>query len=510
MNPISPFGERSFEREKNALGEDWSEYFFEHAPFNNESLKPKTYLIVGRRGCGKSSLAEYFKFQPAIPNATCIHIGETEAYNEEFFRIAEEMTTYRVGITESLSDLWTFCIWQAIFRQLGNEDVRIKKSSWLNPGGDPVPNFLTLLLRSINQTQTPGGGNGIATFIQSRLSESSFVAAQEAVLERARKRPIILTIDSKEQYRLGNEEEMRIAAALVQGVCTFNVRHVRRGVHVKAFITDEIFPHLKESFITNTAKYVCDPLFLHWRPKDLIRLVCWRFFKYLRHEDLTGLREEEIDWDNFTDVHKKLWVPYFGEAIENRKGISERTLPYILRHTQLRPRQVIMICNKIAEMAIDKETFPHFPPDVIRDAVRAMELELAEELINSYREIYPQVGDIISALSGFPMEFKGNELDRVAHRTAKFWRNEYSPIRFRQIVAELGVVGRKREERDERTGIVEADFEFAMQDRLFLHEQDDCLVHPMFYRKLNIRSSANISVHPFPDHPDFAAMKQSW
>ena len=43
--------------------------------------------------------------------------------------------------------------------------------------------------------------------------------------------------------------------------------------------------------------------------------------------------------------------------------------------------------------------------------------------------------------------------------------------------------------------------------RLVLHEQDDCLIHPMFYRKLHVRSSANLFVHPFPDHPDFDPLK---
>jgi hypothetical protein len=71
------------------------------------------------------------------------------------------------------------------------------------------------------------------------------------------------------------------------------------------------------------------------------------------------------------------------------------------------------------------------------------------------------------------------------------------------MVAELGIVGRARGSKDSRTGIIKADFEFALRDRLFLHEQDQCVIHPMFFSKLNTRKGDNIIVFPFPDHPDF-------
>ena len=87
---------------------------------------------------------------------------------------------------------------------------------------------------------------------------------------------------------------------------------------------------------------------------------------------------------------------------------------------------------------------------------------------------------------------KIKELEKRAHRTASEWAEDYSPYRFCQFVAELGIVGRLREKcshfREESTGteIFEADFEYALKGRLVLADEV-CAIHPMFYKKLNIK-----------------------
>ena len=55
----------------------------------------------------------------------------------------------------------------------------------------------------------------------------------------------------------------------------------------------------------------------------------------------------------------------------------------------------------------------------------------------------------------------------------------------------------------EKTGIVEADFEYAGDSRISLLVNDQCVIHPMFYKKLNIRMTKNLCVYPFPDHEEF-------
>jgi hypothetical protein len=79
-------------------------------------------------------------------------------------------------------------------------------------------------------------------------------------------------------------------------------------------------------------------------------------------------------------------------------------------------------------------------------------------------------------------------------------------------VAELGIVGRVRKERNvggirdvaAYTKYFQVDFEYFAKDRLAITDTDDCAVHPMFYDKLNVGIDRRTIVYPFPDHPEYA------
>jgi hypothetical protein len=504
---MRPFGEICCEDEREVLGTSYSNYYFEHTSFNADSLDPDVYLIVGRRGCGKTSLGEYFKFQSDLPNASCIDVDEPKLYGAVLHRVIGKLEHASEIAIPLIVDVWTYAIWSLIFKEYRDLDPRIAQATFSGAGEASGAALIKALISNLEQKRE-GSGEPLDEQLDAALRNPVFVAAKQAVLEITARRPIVIAVDSMEHFSIRNDAVMWATAALIQCASDFNTRHARRGVHLKVFLTDEVFPYLLEDVVTNTAKYVRNPLFLHWRPKDLVRLVCWRFFKYLSRTQYRGELPKAVDWDDFHDVESKMWTPFFGETLKNRNGVTEKTLAYVLRHTQMRPRQLIILCNQIAKLAERQGGFPRFSTDVLSIAVRQTEGSLADEVINSYSRIHPNAGKIVAALSGVPMSFKGQELDRVAKRTASHWKESgYSLDQFRQIVAEMGIVGRQRGVKDTRTGIMEADFEFAIEDRLYIHEKDDCVIHPMFYRKLNTSPIGNLCIYPFPDRPEYTSLR---
>ena len=509
-NELQPFGEISYETEIEHLGKKWEEYFFEYTYFVEESLNPRTYLIVGRRGSGKSSLLQHIIYQDKYPNSDFIDFGFAESYNAELYKIATNIEIGQELKVQKLVKVWEYIIWQIIFKKLSDLSKDIKKGIFDDCTDPSIFNFIKLLTRGILNRAEINHGDDMIEMLSKRSNEERFQCARDIVLAKLAESPLFIVIDSREKYTLSNENEMSITAALIQCASMFCDKYSKKGLYIKICIADEIFPYIKEQYITNSLKYIKNPLYMYWKPKDLMRLICWRFYKYLKLHEYSVADEHHIKWDSYKDILNKVWKPYFGTKIINRRGIEEDTFPYILRHTHLRPRQLIYVCNKIAELAQKSGEFPFFSSKVIQQAVQDAEVDLSDEILNSYSTVYPKAGDIVSALEGMPIQFKCSELYKASRRTAGYWvKGDYSQLEFIKLLIELGIIGRKREN-STHAKYISADFEFALQDRLFVTEKDICVIHPMFYSKLNINRNkpTDDCVYPFPDKPEFQEMSE--
>jgi hypothetical protein len=514
----SPFGGVCCEQEVDFLGrERYPDYFFEDTPFNAPAMDNATYLIIGRRGSGKTSLANYFEFQTHRPFET-IDVDEPEIYEDVLSRVANlDLENHDRAVSRTVK-VWECVVWHLVFERLGIKTKAMKICDASNGWAMVVKDVLRGLLEKF-----AGNREGtVVDRVEELLRSREFTAARERALEGLVHRPIVVAIDTLERYNVGDPAMMAATGALVEAASHLNHNAERSGLHVKVLLSGEIFPYLRDSVVRNTLKHIRDPLFLQWRPRDLLRLISWRLSMFLSHvKDPRARQIESVDWMNWRSVEKNVWHPFFGSTIRNGSGLKERTVPYLLRHTQMRPRQLVVLCNAIAKSGVRSRALPSssqltslpltFP--IMADeaktvrAVKDTEVGLASEVLNSYATVYPNVEKIVTALNGMPMVFRGNELDKVAPRTRRYWeRGHYDPSEFKQIVAELGIVGVVR--RRERNGPhLEADFEYNKRDRLVIGEKDECVLHPMFFEKLHTQIQPGLIVHPFPDHPDFDEMK---
>jgi hypothetical protein len=502
LTDLEPFGEADCESELKVLGSsEYSKYYFDHTHFNREALSPKVFLIIGRRGAGKTALSQFFSFQQLMPRVTTIEVDEPAAFQQLMSKIAESAASTREVAIPRLVKIWEFVIWSTIFWQLQDKDPRINAAVMFTDKTDQVSTFIRQVLKTLVSNFLDG--DNLTDELEDFIGNERVQKAKKAVLEVVRGSKVIIALDTMENYAVRDESMMRSMGALIQCASRFSRNYARHGIYLKVFVMAEIFPYLKEEVSLNPLKFIHDEIYLQWRPKDLMRLISWRYDRYLKQHNLLRQTINKVDWDNHHDVLREKWEPYWGKKIRTRQGLIEETFPFVLRHTQLRPRQLIVLCNSVARHAQVAETFPEFGPDSIIEGIRSAEKRLAEEVMNSYSSVYPGAARIAEALSGLPLIFKGNELDKRAPQTASQWPpGEYSSYAFRQFVSELGIVGRVRHV-SEKKGIVEADFEYAGDSRISLLVNDQCVIHPMFYKKLNIRMTRNLCVYPFPDHEEF-------
>jgi hypothetical protein len=504
-----PFGKPDCEKEIEQLKDKYSEIYFDETPFSLPAIDEDVYLIVGRRGSGKTALTQYFSFQDVLPNPIAIEVYEADIYQQVLSEIAQLTSDSREIAVPHLARVWEYVLWSVIFEHLRHQSAVIKAACPVETQRSGVSHYINDVFHHLMAFFKRDSGRPVDVALSELVRGEQFETAKQEVFAIATTRPIFLAIDTLEKYNIYDDALMNAMAALIQCASTFNSRYADRGIHLKVFMSGEVFPYLREEVLLNPSKSVREPVYLLWRPKDLLRLITWRLHQRLSKADL--LKPESrvrFDWDEQRHVLKRMWVPYFGNWITNLRGTRERTFAYVLRHTQLRPRQLIILCNAIAKRAQKAGRFPTFDEDDIRRGIRENELELANEIINSFSSMYPHVGKIVDALMSSPMIFPGKELDRRAKETASQWpRGMYSPPNFRQLVAELGIVGRVRK-RDDRSRYVSADFEYSSQDRMPLATHDECVIHPMFYRRFNTDMSANYLVMPFSsDHEEQAALE---
>jgi hypothetical protein len=447
---------------------------------------------VGRRGSGKTALAQYFSFQDTLPDPIYISADNPTVYREVLSKVAGESQFYRDVAVPRLARIWELTIWRLIAAELeligggsyqhGTRDSSFKIKRILN------------WIRSVLIEEVSDADEAI-----SRLLDEDEVKQVKLDARRAAKdRPIITVLDTLEQYDLSDPNLINAVAALIQCAEDFNQDNAEYGIHVKVLMSGEIFPHLEESVLENPGKSIRDTVFLLWRPKDLLRLIAWRFHRYLSENDLLKPESKgRIDWNSYQNVLEKMWNPYFGAFVTNRRGIREASFPYVLRHTQMRPRQMIQLCNSIAHHATKayEGRFPTMSERDITRGVESAEERLATEIMNSFSSIYPNIAGILEALQGIPMHFSGKELDKRAHHSAGEWpAGMYSQSAFRKLVAELGIVGRVKSKSE---FAINAEFEYSVPRRLALVQSDDCVIHPLYYKKFDVQLNEPIRVIPF-------------
>jgi hypothetical protein len=500
---LETFGEPACESEVTRLDGQYSRYYFHHTEFTSYATDPRTYLFIGRRGSGKTALTQYFNFQTKLPRAINIAIDEPAAFQGILDKLAARTAYAREIAIPDLAKLWRFVFWFVLFRELRDRDARIKAACIFGDEPGKLTTFIKGVFKQLLSKKLDFNED-LTDQLEQILGDQTITQAQGAVLEFARNNPVILSFDSLENYSIDNDQMMKATASLIQAAAKFNEDYASKNLHLKLFMMAEIYPYLREQVLLNPLKHIRSEIFLRWRPKDLMRLLSWRLRRHLKDHNMLLPTQSRVDWDDHDDVLYKIWEPHFGRTIQSNQGPPERTFTYVLRHTQMRPRQVIVLCNSIARHAQAHNRFPQPSAEDILAGARNAETRLVDEVFNSYSSVYPNVALIAEALSGFPQMFTGNLLDKAAPKTAALWPNrEYSPYRFRQLVAEIGAVGRVRRF-DRHTGIVEADFEYGTEQRLGLQVSDDCVVHPMFYRKLNIATDQALTLLPFPDHPDYS------
>ena len=500
---VNPFGFNDSEKERDVL----PELYLSDTGFNARAIDPSVSIIIGRRGSGKTALAQYFRFKGGYE--FYVDIDEPAVFSHILEELCRKLQDHSHSVVDDISKMWELAFWTSLMSKMAFGEVQfdgddrakiVKYLRTVKVEDAEQPNVVrSLFLRLVGMVNEAAmSAIDLVLKVHDHLTSVEFTEARDSACRYLNaSRGAVIVIDTLEQYEVRKLQMQQAMGAMLQAVTQFALGGMHPNVHIKCFLPAEIVPYLLDSSVQNIGKTFEFPVYLNWRPRDLLRLLCWRFVHYLkRSHPKIAIDLVNVDWDDKSEIRARVWEQFFPKTIRNRNGIQEDSLQYIVRHTQLHPRQLIWMCNEIARFAKQRRTFPQFHSRDVVDGIHSVENMIGNEVLSSYRNVYPNNKRILSCFQGQPNVFpRSSSIDKLLPRTKSAWPDEmpYDRMLAWQMIAEVGFIGQIVDQTDR---YYEAEYEYTVGDRMALHYDEPCAIHPMFYSLFRVKADKSKVVYP--------------
>ncbi|MEL6412018.1 MAG: hypothetical protein AAFQ38_16640 [Pseudomonadota bacterium] len=290
-------------------------------------------------------------------------------------------------------------------------------------------------------------------------------------------------IDTMEFYDVLESEA---ALQSLQGLlnCCTRLHHESDYLECRLFFPDELTEFAK-SKSKSVAKDFRDIQHLSWSASELVCLAGLRLrdnipATFPKGWDTVSLRLSD------PKPAQELITKLIPSKITNSQGVTFETVEYILRHTQLTPRQVIMMLNWIFEdrFRISGTVLEPFETRMSESELLIRVHECAQEIYSdilaTYGEIYPDIELLLSSLlPELGREFQNADLLEACKKCEIAETFGVIPERLKKILSDIGVVGIVTEKNDDVNTVV-GRFSYRSWQRLVLSASHTFCVHPIF------------------------------
>ncbi len=172
------------------------------------------------------------------------------------------------------------------------------------------------------------------------------------------------------------------------------------------------------------------------------------------------------------------------ERVVSALGVSEDPVAYLMRHTQLLPRQLILLLNKVMHRAVRAASPGEIPiatPAQVVDGVAEAEVVILNNILSSYEYAYPRIG---AALEMMKSHITVVEPATRLHKIFNDASVKRAGLEFDQFIDgcfAVGALGIVSGERGESHLYTEGDFSYTYVNNLRPREdRDHVCVHPIF------------------------------
>jgi len=480
---------------------------FERQNRTYKDLLHRPSIIMGRRGSGKTSYLRTVYFDKQYDfNAEIRTPDVLEKISNVIQGMARQAT-----FTETLAELWEKVLWTCVLSEIRSKELLPFSSKLLVVGeyldmmgikkGDKVDDALRNLAEIFEDAKSTKSKDGISEVLR-RLDKNKFDVAQSAVIDslKASKKTFVILMDSLEDFRL-NIDSIRDS---LQGLlkCVGSMNKPDDAVDIRFCLPTELYRTIIE-ISSNQTKDFKRALRLEWDAKELILIGAQRLHYFLAlyypnfMPDFMKRRSEDKKIERSeADALFNVVLP---EKIKNRAGFQEKSISYILRHTQLLPRHFLMLLNSIFKGTGVTQSLQPFPitEDKIKRGIREVEEPIVREIFGAFRMIHPTAAETCrQCLPELGHEFSTADLRQVFNRHGKAPFGSDDFFDFQRMLVEIGAIGRVA--RGKATDIyIKGYFEYHVSHGLSISHDDKLCIHPLFSGIFHGKGNKDRPVYPY-------------
>jgi hypothetical protein len=478
--------------------------FDPHNTSFNRLLRKDISVVIGRRGSGKTALLESYQHRPffkksaaSIANDARLDVGDYKVVLPvSSHQVFEKMQACVAGPKgelrpiESVVEDWEDLITKFFLVNISDK-YRYEENSHL----DVVNRYINSpkLAQELEAQHEIHGEGLLRVLLPSFFKDNDKFPSRKDAVDHCvqflteRKVRAIIIFDSMDEYEIGNSSVDRTVGALLRFISRFN--RIHNQIKIKLGFPSEVFPEILAAS-ANSLKDMLKFDQVNWSAAELAQIGAHRYRIFLElhdRESFALIRDVDL---NSRDGVWRFWSNFLSTELRNRYGHSEFPLTFILRHTQLLPRQFFGILQGVVlESFKSSGGYRSLTNDAILSSISRMETIVAGEIIQGFKYVFPFANQLSKTIFGsFDVIFNYDQLGdgwrKVGRPFIRRTEADFELIDFNDMLLRMGIIGIVVNETDR---YVEAEFAYNKLAPPAVGKRTDFAVHPIFSRHFSCK-----------------------